>query len=238
MKKILLPFVLIIGLIGCKSSSYTTANSNRNQPCKVLKKELQGTYTGDCKKGLANGNGKAVGTDTYQGHFKKGLPDGVGTYTWASGAQYKGEWRKGKQNGKGSYTLTHNDSSIVKNGYWENGKYIGKNKPKPPYVINNKRNIDNIRIIKMSDRGNQIRLRFTQNGGDAKSLVTNLLLNGSSGSTNNSLLNDFVGFENINFPFEGVLNYNIPNSFKTNNYECHLKFVINNPGSWEIILDN
>ena len=34
---------------------------------------LKGTYTGECKKGKANGRGKAVGTDTYEGFFKTGL---------------------------------------------------------------------------------------------------------------------------------------------------------------------
>ncbi|HKJ45049.1 MAG TPA: hypothetical protein VJ991_04390 [Balneolales bacterium] len=259
MKKILLSFILIIGLIGCKSSSYSTSNSK--QPCKVLMKELQGTYTGGCKKGLANGNGKAIGTDTYQGHFKKGYPDGKGTYTWASGAQYKGKWEKGKQNGLGSFTITKNDSSRVKKGYWVDGKYAGKNKPKPPYQIETKRSISNVRFRKLSDKGNNISLRFTQNGTDVKKFVKNLLLNGNSGTSNTSLTNN-IGFDKVDFPFEGIISYTISNSFsmsklqplplkksgndnnsvssdsKPNSSDCQLKFVINKPGNWEIIIAN
>ena len=45
-------------------------------PCKVLMKEISGSYSGECKKGLADGKGEAKGVDRYIGAFKKGLPDG------------------------------------------------------------------------------------------------------------------------------------------------------------------
>ena len=71
------------------------------QECKVLKKEIAATYDGECKNGLAHGQGKAEGTDIYEGGFKKGLPCGLGTYTWANGDVYAGDWRKGLRNGWG-----------------------------------------------------------------------------------------------------------------------------------------
>ena len=46
--------------------------------CKVLAETLAESYEGDCKKGLADGKGKAIGTDSYEGGFKKGLPEGEG----------------------------------------------------------------------------------------------------------------------------------------------------------------
>jgi hypothetical protein len=238
MKKLLLIFALIIGLFGCKSSSYTAADSNNSQPCKVLKKELKGTYTGGCKHGLANGEGKAVGIDTYRGHFKKGLPDGEGTYTWASGAVYKGEWSKGKRDGKGTFTNTDKNQVHAKSGYWQKGKYLGKNAPKPPYKINRKRSIARVSFIKMSDKGNEIHLAFRQNGSDSKSLVRNLLLSGSSGTFNNTLTSNFIGFQRVSFPFEGSLDYYIPNSMGSYNMECQLNFTINKSGTWEITVVN
>ena len=99
------------------------------QDCKVLYPSLKGEYVGKCKKGLAHGQGKAVGVDSYEGRFKKGLPDGYGVYTYsASGDIYKGSWKEGKQEGKGVLYLkgSENDQLI---GYWKNDKYAGKTKP-------------------------------------------------------------------------------------------------------------
>ena len=72
--------------------------------CKVLVPELEGTYIGKCRKGLAHGNGKAVGVDSYEGKFSKGLPNGTGKYTWADGRIFEGEWSKGELDGKGIMT--------------------------------------------------------------------------------------------------------------------------------------
>jgi hypothetical protein len=55
------------------------------EECKVLMPEISGSYTGKCKKGLAQGKGLAIGTDTYEGRFLKGLPDGTGKI-------YMGRW--------------------------------------------------------------------------------------------------------------------------------------------------
>ena len=49
------------------------------EDCIVLKPEISGKYTGKCKNGLAQGTGKAEGTDVYEGQFMKGLPHGSGT---------------------------------------------------------------------------------------------------------------------------------------------------------------
>ncbi|MBS1620291.1 MAG: hypothetical protein JSS80_01530 [Bacteroidetes bacterium] len=107
------------------------------QDCKVAKESLQGTYTGDCKKGKANGKGKAVGTDTYEGEFKSGLPDGEGTYTWKDGSVYTGHFSKGMMDGKGNLVVKrpeHSDSIV--DGYWKKDSYIGKNEY--PYKVYSK----------------------------------------------------------------------------------------------------
>jgi len=66
-------------------SSFFTTQLVAQSECKVLLPGLAGTYTGECKKGLADGEGVALGTDSYRGSFRKGLPDGEGPYTWATG---------------------------------------------------------------------------------------------------------------------------------------------------------
>lgn len=77
------------------------ANAQENKDCKVLQKELSGEYKGDCKKGLADGVGEAIGTDRYSGSFKKGYAHGKGIYNYSSGAVYEGGFLNGKRHGQG-----------------------------------------------------------------------------------------------------------------------------------------
>ena len=116
--------------------------------CKVLIPELNGQYQGDCKKGLANGTGKAVGTDTYEGEFKKGFPNGEGTYTWANGDVYEGEFQKGKPDGAGSLTKKNGE---VEKGYWKYGYFTGDNKSAPLYKVNRKQYVSNYSIQRVGD---------------------------------------------------------------------------------------
>src|SRR4051812_18290500 len=69
--------------------------------CLVLDRDLQGSYQGDCKDGLAEGFGEALGRDSYVGQFKKGKIDGQGTYTWFNGSVLSGAFVEGRPHGKG-----------------------------------------------------------------------------------------------------------------------------------------
>lgn len=116
MKKNLWLLLLIL------SASVITA-----QPCAVNIDSLKGRYTGDCKKGVANGMGTATGVDSYTGHFKNGYPEGEGKYTWRNGSWYDGGWKNGLFNGNGTLSKVDDnkpDSATLITGFWEEGKYI------------------------------------------------------------------------------------------------------------------
>ena len=121
------------------------------QDCKVLKESISGSYDGDCKKGLAHGNGNAKGVDTYTGEFKKGLPDGDGTYTWADGRVYKGEFKNGMMDGAGELTGTSagTEGNVV-TGYWEEDKYLGTTK-EAYYVHHHSSEVRTVRVTQVKN---------------------------------------------------------------------------------------
>jgi len=121
MKKPGLPILLLFITI------ITGGSTVLSQSCSVESESLKGSYTGECKKGKANGQGKAVGTDTYEGEFKSGVPHGEGTYTWSNGNSYHGKFEKGLKQGYGTMTVKRPgqaDSTIE--GYWKKDEYTGR----------------------------------------------------------------------------------------------------------------
>jgi len=201
--------------------------------CKVLKKEISDTYEGDCKKGMAHGIGIAKGIDTYEGRFKKGLPHGEGTYVYSDGSVYKGMFRKGLRNGNGKYEFVCEGNDSIQEGIWKEDTYIGK-KPEKPYKVTLNKQINRYSFIKTSDAGNIIKVTIKLDGNNI--VPQDIILVGSSGVTKTSL--SFNGFENVNFPFEGTIRFEMSNAMSINVYECEMQFEIKEPGSWEIILNN
>ena len=110
-------FTLFLFLIIVQSVSHA-------QDCKVLDPNLLGVYTGDCRNGKADGQGKSVGLHSYEGEFKAGLPDGEGIYTDDKGSVYKGQFKKGKREGYGEYIIKNGMDSVL-NGYWKKNIYVG-----------------------------------------------------------------------------------------------------------------
>ena len=209
--------------------------------CKVLKPEIDGKYSGGCKKGLADGHGEAYGIDQYIGEFKKGLPDGFGTYTWNTGEKYEGEWKNGLMNGSGKYTIKHDDRDSVLSGIWESNNYVGE-KVEQPYIILYKNGIVRVSCVRMGDQPFFIKYKFARGGSTSgnTNAMSGLLLQGSSG--NESQTGKYFEFEHVTFPFEGKVQFNAPSALSsptetnavTLNYE--LRFVINQSGSWMVTI--
>ena len=86
--------------------------------CAVLDPELKGSYSGDCKDGLAEGYGEAIGTARYQGEFKAGRKQGKGVKTWPSGDRYEGDFVEDRKEGSGVYTWGPRSA-------WAGEKYSG-----------------------------------------------------------------------------------------------------------------
>ena len=91
--------------------------------CKVLDPELQGSYTGGCVNGLAQGKGEARGTATYVGEFDAGRKHGRGVKTWpATGDRYEGDFVADRKQGKGIYAWGSRSPSA---GERYSGEYLG-----------------------------------------------------------------------------------------------------------------
>lgn len=117
-------FPLLTGVFGI--FFVLNLNLHAQTGCRVLLKSLEGEYTGDCKKGLAHGDGEAKGIDTYKGEFRKGLPHGTGVYLWENGDSYEGDFRDGMKDGKGRLVVRReNKGDSALTGYWSKDEYIG-----------------------------------------------------------------------------------------------------------------
>lgn len=139
------------------------------QDCEVLNPDLKGSYTGDCKKGKAHGQGKAEGKDKYEGGFRNGLPDGNGIYTWANGNQYSGAWSKGKKEGKGKMTFKVNNRDSLVVGYWKKDVYVGQHEF--PYTIYAKsKSVGEVEVEYVKDGFGQITFYIQNTSGGASGI--------------------------------------------------------------------
>jgi hypothetical protein len=142
------------------------------QPCEVNVDSLKGLYSGDCKKGKAEGRGTATGIDSYTGSFRNGYPEGQGKYTWKNGNWYEGEWKKGLFEGQG--TLSRADSSKssgirVLAGFWKKGTYLGAyEKPYVVHVLTN--SISDVNIRKQNCTTGEVTFIIKSITGGASSL--------------------------------------------------------------------
>jgi len=200
--------------------------------CKVLMPAISDSYTGTCKQGLADGKGEALGTDQYNGYFKKGLPEGKGVYIWQTGEKYDGSWKKGLREGTGTYTFKSDGKDTVLTGIWKEDKYVGE-KAVATYVIQYRSGISRVSCLKSGDTPNYVVYKFSRAGGSADD-INELMLTGSTGTE--TISNNFTGFEDVTFPFEGKIKFIAPNALRTAMMACELRYVINEPGAWTITI--
>jgi len=199
--------------------------------CKVLLPRLAGTYEGDCRKGLASGKGIAQGIDRYTGEFKKGLPDGQGVYRWADGNFYDGYWRQGLRDGAGKMIYS-SDSSLT--GYWRADKYIGAKEIKN-YEVLQSLYVARSTFTRTSDTPKQIKIRLTL-GGSPNTSVQDFSMIFSSGEE--FRITNAYGLQNVTFPVTVRLTYltwNVMHSIQT---QVTLEFRINEPGNWDVNIQN
>ena len=207
---------------------------NAQDDCKVLMSEISGSYTGKCKKGLAHGEGLAVGTDTYEGRFLKGLPNGKGKYTWADGRVYEGSWEEGKREGKGMMTNpTAGEDSVVV-GYWKKDEYVGTEHI-PPYKITRTQGVIRSSIRKVNEVGNKFSVALYL-GGAFNTDVDNFTMDCSSGSEFSSGRSS--GIENATVPYTVQIRYRVWNSMHTQQHDVFFDFTINEPGTFEVSITN
>lgn len=208
-----------------------TVSYGQDNECKVLMKEISDSYQGDCKNGLAHGDGIASGVDVYQGKFKKGYPWGSGKYIWANGDYYDGRWKKGERNGKGVFYKKNSDTKLQ--GMWKDDEFVREIKD-PPYEVTLKYGVTGLNFYKYDENEpHDIEVLFQRDGGQS-SLVGQLLLVSTSGSIKKS--NNFSGFEKVQFPFEGSIEFVEPSRMGSVNVRYEVKFKIIEEGSWRIII--
>lgn len=209
---------------------------SQNKSCKVKVPELQGEYRGDCKNGLADGNGSAQGDHIYEGEFKKGYPHGEGKYIWAGDDYYVGSFRKGKRSGFGKhYMIIEGKSSFIE-GYWKNDAYIGKEKKTESFTTVRKTGIDRVSYIyKGTGAGtNEIMIRFKRGGSGSRSQIYNPSITASSGDLIDQ--GERYGFENVEFPFKASLSFSAPNKTNSMLILATLSLEIMKEGSWDVII--
>jgi len=204
-----------------------TILTNAQEKCKVLKADIAGEYSGDCKKGLANGQGISIGENTYEGKFKKGLPNGNGTMIYANGGKYVGQWKNGVRHGEGKYVVELNGKETNEEGIWKQDKYIGKKKVRG-YKIIKKQSVSRYTIRKLGDNFNRVTLKVFNNG-QALYNLTNI-----TGSKGDKL--DYQGytvFDNINtFPFSCEMRYSVPSDLGLVSVPVEFFFEIIESGDW------
>jgi hypothetical protein len=207
----------------------------QDNDCKVLLIDLEEEYTGECKKGLAHGDGTAIGNlGEYIGKFKKGFPDGRGRLNYkrtvVEGSYYDGEWSRGMRNGEG--TFYYSEDSIT-TGYWGDDVYLGKYLS--PYKVTSSQALPRFKFTKNNKNNPNIEIQFRRNG--VRTMADIITMNTQISSGTEIREQNYLSFENIEFPFEGRLTLTINNKFNSNTYYANFNFEIYEEANWVIVID-
>lgn len=235
MKKVSLSFVFVLCMSLASLGQYD---------CKVLVENLQGQYNGECRKGLANGEGSAKGVDSYVGKFKKGYPHGFGVYTFANGSNYIGNFNKGKKDGYGLLNTLKEDGSVIQDyGLWMAGSLIGPNDAKALFRVKSRKGIRvvNPKLTRDEATKSQVWINFQVNGVPDKSVVIRSaeISSGKFIDTEDRTLNTQVYFDDVTeFPVTFKIKYQISKSDHFDKQDCFAEVTLFTAGLWEIYLNH
>lgn len=223
----------------------------QGQECKVLVKVISDSYSGDCKKGLAHGEGIAKGNGyIYEGEFKKGYPDGNGTLTMKDGSIFKGEWKDGDVYGYGELTKQDGEKTT---GYFkgsiENFRLMGQDKASlAGYKVIETERLENATysFIKNDDQENSVSIKIFEN--NIRKITNFEILEITSGTiqlvTNNGgrLTAEIT---NVTYPVTMGIRYiipygtqdtNLPGGVANLNSPRRMRFTIYEPGHWTLTI--
>jgi len=212
--------------------------------CKVLVEKLQGQYNGECKKGLAHGEGSAQGIDSYVGTFRKGLPNGFGVYTYKNGSNYIGKFKKGLKDGYGLKNIITESGDVVQDyGLWIADSLIIQDDLRALFKVNISKGITVVspglkRDITIK---NQVWINFQMDGAPMKSVVIDNaeISDGKRINTKERSLNSLVAFEDIKeFPVTIKLQYQVDKPDKLTPVDCSFEIMLFTAGRWEINLNH
>jgi len=196
--------------------------------CQVKKLGIEEKYEGECKKGLAHGEGTATGEDSYKGTFKKGYPDGYGEYLWSNGDLYKGHWVKGLKDGEGELKMIRDGKDSVLTGFWSDDEYIGKYKS-PYEIVSKSPEMVSVSFSRKGD-GNELLVMITT--GRVPTDVTGLNVTNAYG--NGVIVNRSYAFRDMVYPWQGSIRFAYNDRGEK---QQELVAKINSPGIWEVRID-
>ncbi len=235
MKKLALISVLFFAFVINGFSQYD---------CKVLVENLSGQYNGECKKGLANGEGSAKGIDTYVGNFKKGLPNGFGVYTYENGSNFIGKFRKGLKDGYGlQNTITEAGDLVQDYGLWMADSLLVPNDSRALFKVNLSKGIKIVdpKLTRDITTKNQVWINFQVDGIPDKSVIieSSEISSGKKIDTKERSLNTLIAFDDIKeFPVTVKLKYQIRKTEQLFMVDCQTEIVLFTAGMWEININH
>jgi hypothetical protein len=91
-------------------------------------------------------------------------------------------------------------------------------------------------ITKGPERADRVQIKITQAGRDNSSAVEDFSLAYDSGSEYRN--GSYYGIDNVLFPLTVKVKYRTWNQLRTTQYDVNFEFVINEHGSWDVVISN
>ncbi|MFD2248134.1 hypothetical protein [Pontibacter ruber] len=109
-------------------------------------------------------------------------------------------------------------------------------KPKTPKAASvlMKRDVLNATLSKKGEDYNRVEVVIMGSGAPIRN-PDDLQLLGNSGSPVTA--GSYMGFDQINLPFEGTVRFKAPNKLNTVVYDREVRFAVNEPGYWVLKID-